>query len=177
MENFTIIKEDMLKNRNWYNLLDEKVKDYLDFLKEYYSANMNESLVDCESPIEQLFSLYLNDLRFGFNHWNPFIEMSWPANNQEIICKNGKKYRLDFYLIVAYKNQETKYFDIECDGYEFHQKTKQQVEYDNQRQRDLQSEGIEIIRFSGSEIWNNPDKCIDDLQNIILSNCKYIMED
>lgn len=177
MEDFTIIKEDMLGDCNWYNFLNEKIREELAFLKDYYSATINESVVGCESPIEQLLSLRLNDLRYGFNYWNPFIDMSWISNNQEIICKNGKKYRLDFYFIVDYKNQETVKFDIECDGYEFHQKTKEQVECDNQRQRDLQNEGFEIIRFSGSEIWKDVRKCVNEIQNIILSKCKYIQEE
>lgn len=176
MENFTIITNELYENYNWYDFLDEKIKIHLTALKAEYNVMIDESLFDCESPIEQLLSLYLTNLKMSFNDFNPFIEVSDFSPNQEIICKNGKKYRLDFYFVVLYKNQETKYFGIECDGYEFHQKTKEQVEYDNQRQRNLQSEGIEIIRFSGSEIWKNPIKCANEVKKIILSNCKYIME-
>ena len=174
MEDFTIINERLLEDYNWYDFLNEKVQIAYDRLNCENSCILQESLIDCESPIEQLLSLYLANLKMSFNDWNPFIEVSQIGNNQEITCKNGKKYRLDFYFIVKYKNQETKYYGIECDGHEFHQKTKEQVEYDNQRQRDLQSEGIEIIRFSGSEIWKQPQKCVEEVKKIILSNCKYI---
>lgn len=177
MENFTIINEQLLKDNNWYDFLNEKVQKSYDILNCENSCVLQESLIDCESPIEQLLSLYLANLRISFNDLNPFIEVSQIGNNQKITCKNGKKYRLDFYFIVKYKNQETKYYGIECDGYEFHQKTKKQVQYDNQRQRDLQNEGIEIIRFSGSEIWKNPIKCAIEVKNIILSNCKYIKDE
>lgn len=169
-----MITDNLMADYNWYDFLDEKVQSHLSFLKTNYGNALNESLINCESPIEQLLSLYLISLSYGFNYWNPFIDFSWPYPGQEIKCKNGKKYRLDFYFVVMYKNQETKYFGIECDGYDFHQKTKEQVEYDNQRQRDLQNEGIEIIRFSGSEIWKRPAKCAGEVQDIILSNCKYI---
>ena len=60
MEDFTTIKEDMLAVCNWYNFLNKKVREELAFLKDYYSATINESVVDCESPIEQLLSLRLN---------------------------------------------------------------------------------------------------------------------
>ena len=178
MDDFTIITDEMLSNFkiDIKDYLVENVETHLKGLKIDYEYSLEQSLVDCESPIEQLLSLYLTNLQISFNNWNPFIELTNFVPNQEIECKNGEKYRLDFYFIVAYKNQETKYFGIECDGYEFHQKTKEQVEYDNQRERDLQNEGIEIIRFSGSEIWKNPYKCANEVQNIILSNCKYIME-
>ena len=177
MENFTIINEHLLKDNNWYDFLNEKVHESYNILNCENSCILQESLIDCESPIEQLLSLYLANLRMSFNDLNTFIEVSQIGNNQKITCKNGKKYRLDFYFMVKYKNQETKYYGIECDGYEFHQKTKKQVQYDNQRQRDLQNEGIEIIRFSGSEIWENPIKCAIEVKNIILSNCKYIKDE
>ena len=176
MEDFTIINERLLEDYNWYDFLNEKVQIAYKRLDCENSCILQESLIDCESPIEQLLSLYLADLKMSFNDWNPFIEVSPISNNQEITCEIGKKYRLDFYFIVNYKNQEVKYFGIECDGYEFHQKTKEQVEYNNQRQRDLQSEGIEIIRFSGSEIWKRPQKCAEEVKKIILSNCKYILK-
>lgn len=174
MSNFTIITEDLLQHYDFENVLEEKIKKHLIILEAEYKAELLESLVDCESPIEQLLSLYLTNLQICFNNWNPFIDVSNFASNQKIVCENGKEYRLDFYFVVLYRNQETKYFGIECDGYEFHQKNKKQIEYDNQRQRDLQNEGIEIIRFSGSEIWKNPSKCAREVKKIILSNCKYI---
>lgn len=179
MDDFTIVtKENYIEIiKNPYNILIEKVYEWHKGLTIDYEFMLAECLIDCESPIEQLLSLCLTNLRISFNNWNPFIEITNFVPNQEIKCKNGKKYRLDFYFVVAYKNQETKYFGIECDGYEFHQKTKEQVEYDNQRQRDLQNNGIEIIRFSGSEIWNNPFKCAEEVKNIILSNCKSIKDE
>lgn len=179
MENFTMITKENYTQviKKPYEILTEDVYYLHKGLTIDYEFMLAECLIDCESPIEQLLSLTLTNLRISFSKWNPFIEISNFVPNQEIECKNGKKYRLDFYFVVAYKNQETKYFDIECDGYEFHQKTKEQVEYDNQRQRDLQNNGIEIIRFSGSEIWKNPYKCANEVQNIILSNCKYIKDE
>lgn len=176
MEKFTIITEEMFNTPGFItkDFLIEDVDTHLKSLKVDYIFLLYDCLVNCESPIEQILSLYLTNLQISYNDWNPFIKVSNFVSNQEITCENGKKYRLDFYFIVNYKNQEVKYFGIECDGYEFHQKTKEQVEYDNQRQRDLQNEGIEIIRFSGSEIRKNPEKCAEEVKKIILSNCKYI---
>ena len=87
--------------------------------------------------------------------------------------KRGKEY--DKYL--NWENQENKCFVIECDGHEFHQKTKEQVERDNTRMRNLQKAGYEVIRFSGTEIWHRPYKCAKEVLNIILSKCKYIKEE
>ena len=57
------------------------------------------------------------------------------------------------------------------------QKTKKQVENDNKRSRDLQEEGYEIIRFSGTEIYHKPRQCAENIKNIILSKCKYIKDE
>ena len=47
---------------------------------------------------------------------------------------------------------------VECDGYEFHDRTKQQAQRDKSRDRDLQSLGVPVF-FTGSEIWADPFKC------------------
>lgn len=138
-----------------------------------YQLSLELSLIDCESPIEQLLALELE--RIGLENiynFNPFIDVIGIQKQQEIKGKN-KKYRVDFLIPVVYKNQENKCFVIECDGYEFHQKTKKQVEEDNKRQRELQKLGYEVIRFSGTEIYHKPYQCAMEIKNIIMSKCEY----
>ena len=54
---------------------------------------------------------------------------------------------------------------VECDGHEFHEKTKDQVEKRNKRDYNLKMQGFDILHFSGSEIYKDPvgcaRKCID----------------
>lgn len=181
---FTKITEDLYydinrieKNRSIQEYLVESVKMNLIPLISDSEMVLEESLINCESPIEQLLSMALENLNIKNTYiFNPFIDVVEIEKQTEIKC-NGKKYRVDFYIPVIYKNQEEKVFIIECDGYEFHQKTKQQVERDNARTRDLQKAGYEIIRFSGTEIWHRPYKCAKEVLNIILSKCKYIKEE
>ena len=45
---------------------------------------------------------------------------------------------------------------VECDGHEFHEKTKSQAARDKARDRALVSQGFRVFRLSGSEIWNHP---------------------
>lgn len=134
---------------------------------------LEESLIDCESPIEQLLSMALENLNLtNIYKFNPFIDIIDIGKQKDIDC-GDKKYRVDFLIPVKYVNQENKYFVIECDGHEFHQKTKEQVEKDNIRMRKLQEYGYELIRFSGTEIWHRPYKCAEEILKIILSKCKY----
>lgn len=45
---------------------------------------------------------------------------------------------------------------VECDGHEFHEKTKFQAARDKARDRALVRQGFRVFRLSGSEIWNCP---------------------
>lgn len=50
---------------------------------------------------------------------------------------------------------------VECDGHDFHEKTKEQAARDKERDREIQIAGYAILRFTGSEIHNNPGDCVD----------------
>lgn len=145
-----------------------------------YEENLLTTLIDCESPIEQLLALEMKVLNIEqMSLYNPFIE-DVIITNQENIEAQGEKYRADFSVAVIYKKDKNSrkdiyyhFFVIECDGYEFHQKTKEQVEKDNIRTRNLQKKGYDVIHFSGSEIWKNPRKCAKEVITLILSKCEY----
>lgn len=68
--------------------------------------------------------------------------------------------RVDF--IFAHKNwRNGKVFRlvVECDGHDFHERTKDQAERDRSRDRMFQEKGWGIFRFTGSEIWRDPMGC------------------
>lgn len=181
MENFIKITEDIYydvyREESIKEFLVSQVSMHLIALSSDIKMVLEESLIDCESPIEQLLSLALKQLNIvNIYKFNPFIDIVEIEKQKEIQCEN-KKYRVDFFIPVIYKNQENKCFIVECDGHEFHQKTKEQVERDNTRMRKLQKAGYEVIRFSGTEIWHRPYKCAEEVLNIILSKCQYAKEE
>lgn len=49
---------------------------------------------------------------------------------------------------------------IECDGHDFHERTKEQAERDRSRDREAQALGYYILRFTGSEIYRDSRECI-----------------
>lgn len=109
---------------------------------------------DSFTPIE---SLYYN----CFNYFLKYLKIKkgelYLIPQTEIETENGI-YRVDFYLVNNLQNNNKKYV-IECDGHDFHS-SKEQIAKDNQRQRDIENCGYNFIRFSGSEIYNNPIKCV-----------------
>jgi hypothetical protein len=65
-------------------------------------------------------------------------------------------YRVDF-LVAAYGVS----IAVECDGHDFHEKTKEQAARDKRRDRDVQMMGHLVMRFTGSEIYRDPWKAAD----------------
>lgn len=178
MEKFKKIDDDL------YGAIIEKkdsIKDYLcNNVESFYTGiledfkeNLDSSLFMCESPIEQMLSLEFE--RIGIVNmmlFNPNIDIV-DVDKQGELEIDGKTYRADFVIPVIYKQKtgDDKYqlFIVECDGHEFHQKTKEQVERDNIRTRAFQKAGYMVIRFSGREINKNPRKCVKEIINIILA--------
>lgn len=56
---------------------------------------------------------------------------------------------------------------VECDGHEFHDRTKQQAAYDRSRDRELLRLGVHTIRFTGSEIHHSANRCASEVWALI----------
>lgn len=48
---------------------------------------------------------------------------------------------------------------VECDGHDFHERTKEQAKKDRSRDREAQLEGATVFRFTGSEIYRDSWGC------------------
>ena len=60
---------------------------------------------------------------------------------------------------------------VECDGHDFHEKTKEQASKDKKKDRMLQACGYRVFRFTGSDIWKDPMKCSDECLDFLLREC------
>jgi very-short-patch-repair endonuclease len=141
--------------------LDKRVQKLIDDLIEEEQQNVicKYDLLVAQSesftPIEQLLWLALQYHLEGFSI-QPQAQIG--------------KYRVDF--LVELKS-EMEGWDwksqlvIECDGHDFHERTKEQAINDKTRDRELQRVGIPVIRFSGSEIWKDPQKCAEFVHQFI----------
>ena len=121
---------------------------------------------ECESPIEKMFyfsyQLYIN--AFVQNE----KELYYIIPQYEIRTSKNK-YRADFVFDTQeciiedsdYKNDFK--LVIECDGHEFHEKTKEQVQKRNERDLELKRLGYDVIHYSGSQIYKNSMKCAKEV--------------
>lgn len=135
-----------------------------------------EEEIEKMTPIEIIFDI-------AFSIYKCFAEIESVADSvtsytplliQENIFIDKKKYIPDFLFNGSeYENAYNELNDkdienienikiiIECDGHEFHQKTKEQVARDNEREYNLKMQGYDVIRFSGSQIYNDPLGCAE----------------
>lgn len=122
----------------------------------------------CESPIEELFlwsllatgALEIFDPqgrteghpigRFQFNTATFLVHQQSPVGG----------YRLDFALCTV---NGSRCVAVELDGHDFHERTKQQAARDRKRDRWFTASGWVVLRFTGSEIYELPHRCVRDL--------------
>lgn len=118
------------------------------------------------SPIESKLLRALLDCRddrFGFWYEDGWYGQS--ADDVQEVCIEANaaaaQYRCDFLLSIAGGDEFR--LAIECDGHDFHDRTKQQAAYDRSRDRELFALGVFTIRFTGSEIHHSAERCVSDV--------------
>lgn len=142
----------------WFQYCDLAIKNKrLDDLMFIYICGLDYS--ECNSPIEVLFNFAFDLVKFSEGY------IGFDLIPQAEIHANEKMYRVDFAFfandidgMVDVKNHGYM-LAIECDGHEFHEKTKEQVAKDNEREYDLKMQGFDVLRFSGSQLYNKPFRC------------------
>lgn len=71
-------------------------------------------------------------------------------------------YRADF-LLTMWGGNRPVCLVIECDGHDFHERTKEQAARDRSRDRQMTLSGYKVLRFTGSEIFRDPMKCAEQV--------------
>lgn len=81
--------------------------------------------------------------------------------------------RVDFCIGFLRGIKHVRALVVECDGHDFHERTKDQAKRDRSVDRELQSLGLTVFRFTGSELWNDPVACADQVLDYCVS--KYCL--
>lgn len=56
---------------------------------------------------------------------------------------------------------------VEADGHSYHERTKEQARHDKQRDRFFASQGLTVLRFTGSEIHRNASRCAAEVLELL----------
>ncbi|MCO7127777.1 DUF559 domain-containing protein [Sporolactobacillus shoreicorticis] len=158
------IEEKLTKTEELPYLAKSLIYEDVCFSLHYLSNKYKE----CGSPIE--FLMFMN-LRGTLDFINDYYGTQFYQQLQARVKTNGHNYRIDILVAESFRENDKNAtrIAIECDGHDFHEKTKEQAQHDKQRDRYLQMEGFKVMRFTGSEIYNHPSKCATDVGSMIES--------
>ena len=132
----------------------------------------------CESPIERMLveemlvdivmgqATGLNILGREYIHG----ESRFLSHHGIIVYPQGKvgNYRCDFILDVLMPFlSDRQIYAVECDGHDFHERTKAQAEHDRKRDRVMLGKNIKVLRFTGSEIFRSPEIVWREIVNTV----------
>lgn len=182
------IREEVIACGNTKQKRPEKV-DVI--IREYVAAanaGMRNALKLCESPVEQIFlaevirKLWLCPTGME----KMFISRQEEAVDlvvvpQYLIECGDARYRVDFKFYLQKCEGVGDYTDygktvVEIDGHDFHEKTKGQASRDKKRDRDIQRAGYFVLRFSGSDVFRNPKKCVTEVMDHMTEQQKKIFD-
>lgn len=77
-------------------------------------------------------------------------------------------YRADFLITAKFCTSDcSPKIVVECDGHDFHERTKEQASRDKRRDREMVSDGYTVLRFTGSEIFRDATACASEVSKIL----------
>ena len=124
------------------------------------------------TPIEQIF--YIAHLFVKYKIHNKY---GFELIPQETICIDDNIYIADFMIDeftpkgAPHSFLLNKPLIIELDGFDYH-KTKEQANHDYKRENDLKLADFDIIRFTGSQVYNNYYDCIKTIYKYLHKKVK-----
>lgn len=131
------------------------------------------------TPIEQKFWDATRGFPYGIF---PYRRQRMPIDEIRMAFKREKaatwmiapqvlwgNFTVDF-VVFARQNGKISEVIVECDGHDYHERTKEQARRDRSRDRHFVKQGIPVLRFTGSEIWADIDRCIDDVAECLQIN-------
>ena len=154
---------------------EESVNKEILKILEYYSEELISGLDKTKSPVERMYLVWINYEQIYYDLGNDVFVNVVP---QYKVIKGEKTFYTDFcFEVIDYypvSSPLLKLF-VEIDGHDFHEKTKEQVKLDKQRERELADVCDALLRFSGSEIFNDPRGCVRETIRILRKkfNDKY----
>lgn len=142
---------------------EEKLANAIrDFLISETPLSQTGAIAGIDSPIEALFfKAILYGSKIGATYLGVIFDD--PSDFQELTLKKQiwvfDDWPVDFLFIVSDESGKLHKLVVECDGHEFHERTKDQAKRDRSRDRRLQESGYLVFRFTGSEIYRDAFGC------------------
>lgn len=130
----------------------------------------------CRSPIEQRMLVELVFAEWGYASCLEVFIPGQPLESSDeavitLSCQHGiGPYSIDIAVVARRRDGTTLTIAVECDGHDFHERTKEQASNDKKRDRDLQMAGVMVFRYSGSDIFRRGRSCAAEVANFVFQN-------
>jgi very-short-patch-repair endonuclease len=163
-------------------------KQTIDIVQEAFAEI--DDWVRGDSEIERLFDAALHyRIAFGSTEYSSVAIAQDPDNAEQLrqidrsrdtlIVESQVKigeYRVDFVISAwtygsvwsegappVHGSPRWRKLVVECDGHDYHERTKEQAASDRSRDRQLNASGYDVFRFTGSELWRDPWGCAEQV--------------
>jgi very-short-patch-repair endonuclease len=174
------------------DILNDLAHEVAEVAADNYRQALAATQDRCESPIERLMLAAF--LARPLENCEFIRGDLWSADRLLVYCWSGSTdwvgsihpqvelgdYRVDFYLqafvVDNWEGPSAKISGrwlqlvIECDGHNYHERTKEQARRDKRRDRWFQTHGISVLRFTRSKIWADPLGCVDQVHDAFLAS-------
>ena len=155
------VKVESVKKLN--EVLVDNVNEQRLTHQKNFKERLNKSLIDCESPIEQLFAMELENYDLSkINIFNKGIKLLKYAKQENFMARNEKTSRLDFYfefLFTEVLDSQVYKFAIELDGKKYHDKD--DIKEIEKRRWIANSLNGGLIVFQGHEVFYKSKECVE----------------
>lgn len=180
-----------------YNLIYDKteatynVDETLNFQTDLNEliANYEWLIKEIDSPIEKIMGAALFFTTDGYNRLIFSDSESFIEENRKLAEIDPKhwgtsfasqvkidKYKVDFLLATVCMGRVF-FTAIECDGHDYHERTKQQASRDKKRDRFLIGKNIPTLRFTGSDLYNNSEECLEEITDYLCNQIDKLLVD
>lgn len=119
-----------------------------------------------DSPIEEMFLTAFCDAA----ETRGYRIDKTPRANDTIAVRPQQRvgnYRADFSVGFRFFGAETAII-VECDGHDFHEKTKYQASRDKARDRYFTKQEYKTMRFTGSDLNRSASACAEEVLSLIM---------
>lgn len=171
----------------WEEIRDKLIQEAASLAAEGVAWSCARFTQECESPIEKILACHIAS-------WKRRDVLPEFEGNISLYLKSGTSvedepngvpdgvhvwpqaqrgpYRVDFLIYVQLSSHDARRSGkiiVECDGHDFHERTKEQAARDRARDRSLIADGYTVIRFTGSELHRDSYRCAKELEDLIYS--------
>ena len=160
-----------------YNGHDD-ASSYLEGIADSILYAWGENIIRCQSPIEKRLLAEVVFITNGYDFVSPdsgYQEAhGWPGFGTEFHCQGELLgYHPDF-VFETYCNGYMRRLIVECDGHDFHERTKAQAARDRARDRKFILAGHRVLRFTGSEIHGDARACAGQIEAALADDADVV---